>query len=87
MFEATVTRPGVPRETVAVKTLDRVAAESEETVEAARVEMLEEARIMRDVSGHENIVGAVGVTIDLEHPMAAMEIVRGKPVRCCWGEG
>lgn len=63
-------------EIVAAKTLDGVGND-EQKLEKGRVEMLEEARIMREVSDHPNIVRAIGVTIDSDHPMAVMEIIRG----------
>lgn len=80
MFEAVLTKEGGSKETVAVKTLDKVTAEGEDTVERARIEMLEEARVSREVSGHPNVVKSLGVTIDQEHPVAVMEIIRGKPL-------
>jgi serine/threonine protein kinase len=78
VFEAVLVRADGTQETVAAKSLDIVAVGNDEKkIEAARVEMLEEARIMRDVSGHQNVVKALGVTIDRELPLAVMELVRG----------
>lgn len=77
VYEATLTRPNQPPKEVAAKKLD-IVSPSEAKFEAARTEMLEEARIMRLVTGHQNIVGAIGVTIDVEQPVAVMELVRGK---------
>lgn len=75
MFQANWTRPDNAVVVVAMKTLDSVTPEK---LDQARNEMLREARIMRELSGHANLVRAFGVTIDKEVPNAIMEFMSGK---------
>lgn len=81
-MEATLTLPHEKPQIVAMKTLNRVAGDTtgdkDALIERARTEMLEEARVMRIVSGHPNIVQALGVTVDDELPVAVMEKVNGE---------
>lgn len=80
MYQGTWTRHDGISVIAALKTLDTVSTTEDEgnVLERARTDMLREARTMRELSGHPNLIRAFGVTIDRELPYAVMEFINGK---------